>query len=243
MKRALFAGKGAPDTIGGEGIPKNHGWQTEIEPETMPEHVFQVKGELGNEAPTAIAIVLTNPMAAGTTSNRATGVSPGTYGRTLPSGVRMRARNPTPRVIRVAGKLDEPAQPTHEGPGRAQGRESPCWGSRSKVLDAGVARPLGVLMRSDPTQGHPPRDGAGAERIDASRRAGIGYGQAVPHVAAVEESSSQTTSVRTTVTSSRQGPRPRTAGRPRRVGTCSPSPWPRSARPRSRAIRSSPATT
>jgi hypothetical protein len=44
----------------------------------MPEQDFQVKGELGNEAPTAMAMVLTNPMIAGTASNRATRVSPGT---------------------------------------------------------------------------------------------------------------------------------------------------------------------
>jgi hypothetical protein len=36
-------------------------------------------------------------MIAGTTTSRATGVSPGTYGRTSPSGVRMRARNSTAR--------------------------------------------------------------------------------------------------------------------------------------------------
>ncbi len=78
MKRFLFAGNGAPATIGGEGMPKNHGWQTVTEPDTMPEQDFQVKGELGNEAPTAMAMVLTNPMIAGTASNRATCVSPGT---------------------------------------------------------------------------------------------------------------------------------------------------------------------
>jgi hypothetical protein len=68
-----------------------------IEPGSMPEQDFQVNGELGNEAPQAMAMALTNPTIAGAASNRATGVSPRTYGRTSPSGVRMRARNPTAR--------------------------------------------------------------------------------------------------------------------------------------------------
>ena len=59
-------------------MPKNHGWQTVTEPGTMPEQVFQVNGELGNEAPQVMATALTNPKIAGTASSRATGVSPGT---------------------------------------------------------------------------------------------------------------------------------------------------------------------
>src|ERR1035441_5390178 len=88
MKRSLFAGNGTPATTGGAGMPKNHGWHTVTEPDTMPEQDFQVKGELGSEAPPAMATALANPMIAGTASNRATRVSPRTYGRTLPSGVR-----------------------------------------------------------------------------------------------------------------------------------------------------------
>jgi hypothetical protein len=44
----------------------------------MPEQVFQVKGELGSEAPQVTATALTKPKIAGTASNRATGVCPGT---------------------------------------------------------------------------------------------------------------------------------------------------------------------
>ena len=57
-------------------MPKNHGWHMVIEPGTMPEQDFQVNGELGNEAPQAMAAALTQPSRAGTTSNRVTGVSP-----------------------------------------------------------------------------------------------------------------------------------------------------------------------
>src|ERR1017187_6383907 len=66
MKRSLFAGNGTPATTGGAGMPKNHGWHTVTEPDTMPEQDFQVKGELGSEAPPAMATALANPMIAGT---------------------------------------------------------------------------------------------------------------------------------------------------------------------------------
>ena len=42
-------------TTGVAGMPKNHGWHTVTEPETIPEQDFQVKGELGSEAPPAMA--------------------------------------------------------------------------------------------------------------------------------------------------------------------------------------------
>ena len=75
MNRFLFAGKGAPATIGGAGMPKNHGWHTVTEPGSIPEQDFHVKGELGNEAPQAMATALKNPTIAGAASSRATGVS------------------------------------------------------------------------------------------------------------------------------------------------------------------------
>ena len=55
MNRFLSAGRGEVVTTGGGGMPKNQGWHTVTDPETTPEHVFQVKGELGSEAPQVMA--------------------------------------------------------------------------------------------------------------------------------------------------------------------------------------------
>ena len=137
---------------------KNHGWQTEIEPETTPEHVFQVKGELGNEAPTAIVTVLTNPIAAGTTSNRVRPAS-----RPARTVAHCRAASACAPGSRPPGVMRPRAAPT-----------SPCnrpMKGRARVRPANLLagdhvlrlstpawpRPLGVLMRSDPTQGFHPR--------------------------------------------------------------------------------------
>jgi hypothetical protein len=57
-------------------MPKNHGWHIVTEPATTPVQVFQVNGELDNEAPQVIAKEPTNPTSAGTNAKRATGVSP-----------------------------------------------------------------------------------------------------------------------------------------------------------------------
>ncbi len=183
MNRFLFAGKGAPATIGGGGMPKNHGWQTVTEPGTIPVQDFQVNGELGNDAPQVMATALTNPTIAGAASNRVTGVSPSTYGCTSPSGLRIRARNAIPRSIRPRAQSISPLSRPEKGQA-CSGPGFPDFGSFSKVLGAVMARPLGLLMRSDPTQGPAMRDGA-TRLHDTGGRAGIGYGRTVLRVAAI----------------------------------------------------------